>query len=113
MDRLAQEVILAGPIAVEHSDDRKQRGLAGARWSHDRDELALFDVQVDSAQDKRFAYAGLVELFDIPKFNNVPLLHYVFLFLQELLIDDFAVEQVDRSIRVLTVWHFRSSCRIC
>ena len=48
--RLIEEVVLAGPGAVVHADDVEQRRLAGARRPHDRDELALLDVDVDAPQ---------------------------------------------------------------
>src|SRR5215471_11774354 len=41
---LAEKVVLTLPDAVEHSDDREQRGLPGTRRSHDGEEIALSDI---------------------------------------------------------------------
>ena len=63
--RLVDEVVLAGPRAVVHAEDVEQRRLAGARRPHDRDELALLDVEVDAAQDVGAADAVRVRLLDV------------------------------------------------
>ena len=65
VDRLVEEVVLAGPRAVVHADDVQQRRLAGARRPHDRDELAFLDVDVDAAQHVAAARAVRVGLLDV------------------------------------------------
>jgi hypothetical protein len=50
VNRMAHQVILAAPGAVVHAEDVQQRGLAGARRSHDGDELTRLDVDADAAQ---------------------------------------------------------------
>ena len=50
VDGLVHEVVLARPRAVVHAQDVQQRRLAGARWSHDRDELTILDVDVHAPQ---------------------------------------------------------------
>jgi hypothetical protein len=49
-DRLALERDLAGRRPVEPAEQLEQRRLAGARRSHQRDELALGDAQRHAAQ---------------------------------------------------------------
>ena len=70
MDRLIHEVVLAGPRAVVHAEDVEQRRLAGARRPHDRDELALLDVDVHAPQHVGAADAVRVGLFDVPQRNQ-------------------------------------------
>ena len=52
VNRMPHQVVLAAPGAVVHAEDVEQRRLAGARRSHDRDELAWLDVERDAAQDE-------------------------------------------------------------
>jgi len=49
--RLIEKVVVASPGAVVHADDVQQRGLSGARRSHNRDELSLLDVEIDPTKD--------------------------------------------------------------
>ncbi len=53
---------LAGVVAVEAADDMQQRRLARARATHERQQLALFDLQRYAAQHlvltKAFAQVG-------------------------------------------------------
>ena len=63
--RLAAEVVLAGPRAVVHADDVQQRRFAGARRPHDRDELAVLDVERDAPQHPRPGRAVRVRLLEI------------------------------------------------
>ena len=62
---LAEEVVLAKPVAVEHSQDRQQRGFPCARRAHDGEKVALLDVQADAAQDEGLAHTSLVEFFEV------------------------------------------------
>src|SRR5690348_13874827 len=45
------EPVFAIPTVVEKRQDAEQRGFARARRTHDGDELAFLDFQVDAAQD--------------------------------------------------------------
>ena len=53
VNRLAVQVVLAGPGRVVHAEDVEQRGLAGARRPHDRHELARREVERDRAAGRR------------------------------------------------------------
>ena len=53
--RLAVQLVFAAPIGVVHAEDVQQRRLPRTRRSHDRDELARLDVEVDAPQQERFA----------------------------------------------------------
>src|SRR5262245_45192337 len=64
VDRLVHEVVLARPGAVVHAEDVQQRGLAGPRRSHDRDELAVLDVGVQPTEYVGAADAVRVGLLD-------------------------------------------------
>ena len=86
------EVVLARPRRVVHAEDVQERRLAGARRAHDRDELPLLDVQVDPPQDEGLRGALLEALLDVPKANHARLL--------DVLLDDPAVKEVDRAVRV-------------
>src|SRR5262245_27422686 len=44
MHLVAEELKFAGPCAVEHPKDTQQRRLAGARGTHDGDELTFPDL---------------------------------------------------------------------
>ena len=63
--RLAEKVEFTGPAVVQHAQHGEQGGLARARRPHDRDELALADVEVDLAEHVRPAGAGHVEPLEI------------------------------------------------
>ena len=68
--RLSQEPVLPGPRAVVHADDVEQRRFAGARRPHDRDELALLDVDVHAAQHVGLAHAMLIRLLDVAELHQ-------------------------------------------
>ena len=70
VDRLIEEVKLAGPGAVVHSDKMQQGGLTRARRPHDGDELALLDIDVDASQDEGFADTMGVELLDVAELDH-------------------------------------------
>ena len=56
---------LAGIRPVEACDDPQQRGLARARWSQQRQQFAVGDLEVDTVKGcKRAEF-----LYDIPDFN--------------------------------------------
>src|SRR5262249_7732676 len=71
VNRLIEEVILAAPGAVMHSDQVKQSGLTRARGPHDRDELALFDLGVDPPQHESLAYAMSKKFLNVPELDQV------------------------------------------
>ena len=70
MDRVIEEMILAGPGGIVHSDQVQQRGFSGAGGSHDGDELALGDIHIDAAQHERLGRAVLEEFFDVTKLDH-------------------------------------------
>jgi hypothetical protein len=56
----------SGPAVVMHSKDVQERGFAGAGRAHDRDELALFDLEVDVTQNiKKTALGEWITAFDM------------------------------------------------
>src|SRR5690606_28617141 len=63
--RLAVEVVFAVELAVEHAENREQRGFPGPRGPHDRDEIALGDVDRDRPQHPRPAALERVGLLDV------------------------------------------------
>ena len=53
---------------IEAADQVEQRGLAGSRRTHERDEIPGLDVQIDAVQDfdlLRAARVGLAEILDL------------------------------------------------
>ena len=61
-DFLALDLDTAGGRSVEQADDVHERRLAGARGSHDREHLAIADLQVDTAES---VHLDLIELIDL------------------------------------------------
>src|SRR5262249_9163997 len=59
------EVIRAERRSIEAAEDVHERGFAGARRAHDRDELARDDVERDAVQRADLDVAGLVDLVDV------------------------------------------------
>ena len=55
VNRLAEQLVLAGPGMVMHAHDVEKCRFASAGRAHDRDELARFDVQRDAPEDERLA----------------------------------------------------------
>jgi len=49
------EPVLAQPLVVEQSKDIEERGFARAGGSHDGEEIAFFDFEVDAAEDPGLA----------------------------------------------------------
>ena len=63
---------LGGPIqAAQHVE---QRALAAARAPHDRQELTLFDGQIDATQRPHLCQAHTIRLDQVPRFYD---LHFV------------------------------------
>ena len=62
---LAQEIVFALPVAIEHAEDREQRGFPGARRAHDGKKISLLDIETDPAQNEGFAGGRLVILFEV------------------------------------------------
>src|SRR5256714_15138227 len=67
---LLEKVVLAGPGAVEHTEDAEQSRLAGTGRPHEGDELARENVQGNAAEDKKFAAAGFKGLLEIAHLNQ-------------------------------------------
>src|SRR6266478_2155373 len=70
MHCFAQEVVVAAPRPIEHSDDAQQRGLSRPRGAHNRDKLARLNIQIDSAQEIKFIRPGLDNFFQISQLNQ-------------------------------------------
>src|SRR5665213_3534891 len=70
VDRLIGEKIFSRPAAVQHADHVQQRRFPRARRSHDRDEIALVDLDVDAPQYIRASRAGLVEALDVVELDQ-------------------------------------------
>ena len=67
MHGLTEKVVLAGPRRVVHAEDVEQRRLAGARRSHDRDELARLNGQRDASQHEDLTAALRIRLVEVPQ----------------------------------------------
>ena len=65
VDRLFQEVVLAGPDAVVHAENVQQRRLARARRPHDGHEFAVLDVDVHAAEHVGASDAERVRLLEV------------------------------------------------
>ena len=71
VDRLAVERDRARARLVEQPHQVEQRALAAARGAHDRDELALPDLQVDVVQRRRLDALGAVLLADLLQVDHM------------------------------------------
>ena len=67
---LVEKPVLAAGDAVDHADDVEQGGLAATRRSHDGDELALIDFEIDAIQGDGFYFVGLINLEHISHFQH-------------------------------------------
>src|SRR4029079_6203724 len=67
---LAVQQVAALARRVQAADQVHQRGLARARGPHDRDVLAAFDFDVDSAEGVDFLTAHHVGLPEVAGFDN-------------------------------------------
>src|SRR5438270_9114822 len=65
VDRLIEKIVFAAPGAVQHADDAEQRRLSRAGRPHERDEFALLNIDINSAQHEKFAAARLEGLLEI------------------------------------------------
>src|SRR6266513_2639032 len=52
------EKIFTAPAVVVHPEDVQERRLPSARWTHDRNEVAFLDIQIDLAQDVANVYSA-------------------------------------------------------
>ena len=64
------EVVLAGPRGIVHAEHVQQRRLAGARRSHDGDELSFADIETDAPEHECLRRAVLKVLLDVAKRNH-------------------------------------------
>ncbi|MNP19507.1 hypothetical protein D3C76_1120410 [compost metagenome] len=62
----AEQLDVAGIDAFQAVDRADQRRLAGARWSDDRDHLAVIDTQVDTQQH----LVGAIALLDVVQLQD-------------------------------------------
>src|SRR5947208_3164104 len=46
------EKIFTAPAVVVHPEDVQERRLPSARWTHDRNEVAFLDIQIDHSQHR-------------------------------------------------------------
>src|ERR1700751_1557337 len=67
MNRMLEEVILACPCAVMHSEQMQQSRLPRSGRPHDGDKLSLFDVDINAPQNVRAAGAVFEVLLYIPQ----------------------------------------------
>jgi hypothetical protein len=70
VDGLIEEIVFAGPGAIEHTDDGKQRGLPCPGWSHKGDEFAGLNFESDAAQDVKLVGSGAEGFFEVTKLNE-------------------------------------------
>src|SRR6185437_5293749 len=70
VDLLVEQLVFAGPLAVEHAEDREQGRLARPRRPHDGDELTTMDVHGDLAEHKTLASGHGVALLDVPELDH-------------------------------------------
>src|SRR6202521_4282606 len=70
MDGLIEEIIFAGPRAVQHADDAEQRGLPCARRAHEVDEFTSLKIQRDAAQNEKLASPRIECFFKISQLNQ-------------------------------------------
>ncbi len=59
------EPVLAQPLIVEQGENIEERGFARAGRPHDGEEFALFDFEIDAAEDPGLAGSGFVTALDI------------------------------------------------
>ena len=71
VDRMIEEVILAGPVAVVHANQVQQRGFSGAGGAHDGHEFALLDVDIDSAKHERFGRSMFKILLNVAETDHM------------------------------------------
>jgi hypothetical protein len=65
VDALPVDVNLTAAGRIQSADQVEQRRLARTRWAHQRDEVALVDVQVDAVQHLDLFRAALVGLGEV------------------------------------------------
>ena len=70
VDRLVEEAELAPPVVVEHGQHGEQRRLAGARRSHDGDEVAGLHLEVDGVEDAAGAGEGSRQLAAVESWSS-------------------------------------------
>ena len=66
----AVEHVGAGRRTIETSDDVHQRRFAGTGRTHDGDELAFIDVEVDARERVHFDLAHRVSFRELPDFDD-------------------------------------------
>jgi hypothetical protein len=64
------EVELAAPLVVEHGEHAEQRRLPRPAGSHDGEELALRQMEIDAAQDEVLGASRLVAALEILQFDH-------------------------------------------
>lgn len=69
LDQFAVDVVFAGIIVVQDAQNVEQRRFAGARGSHDGNELAAVDREVDSLQHMQ-RLSVVVSLVDVFEFDE-------------------------------------------
>src|SRR5438105_8078450 len=65
IDAAAADADLARGRLIESADEIEERRLARARRTHERDEVALGDVEIEPVQDFDLLPAALVDLGDL------------------------------------------------
>lgn len=67
LDQPSGQVVTAAVVVVENPEDVEQGRFPGSRGAHDRDQFALFDVEVDTFEhvQGRPVVIGLVDVFQL------------------------------------------------
>ena len=63
-DAVAGQTVVAGPLVILKAEQMQQCRLAGAGGAHDRDELALGDIECDATQHMELTGAMVERLLD-------------------------------------------------
>src|SRR6185437_5106847 len=78
VNQVVGEHILSSPAVIQHPNNAEESRLTRAGWSHHCDELTLFYVQVDAAEQPRRARRALYRLLNIAKLNQCLVLKWFF-----------------------------------
>ena len=70
---LLAEPVFALPLVIEQGEHIEQRRLARSRRTHDGDEFALTNFQINAAQDPGLSGGGFVAAFDAFELDHFPL----------------------------------------
>jgi hypothetical protein len=66
MDGKLQKIIFAGPGRIVHAEQVKECRLPRPGRTHNGDEFALFDIEIDAAKNISLGGTVFEKLFDVP-----------------------------------------------